>query len=118
MIDMRRMGAVLLTGMGFVFVLGGCADKLTRAHYDMIVVNTSDKLDVDKTLGKPDTVLDDQWHYERVDKHLNVFIQFNEEGVVTRKQWVDAVSTEWDDTEPAPQDRSQGESTTVRKIVE
>ncbi|UCG15784.1 MAG: hypothetical protein JSV19_10860 [Phycisphaerales bacterium] len=107
----------VLVGMG-VILLSGCADKLTRTHYDMIVVNTSDKFDVEQTLGEPTYKVGDQWHYERVDKHLNVFIHFDAAGNVERKQWIDAMSSEWEDTESPPQDRPQSESTTIRTINE
>ena len=97
-------------------VLTGCADKLTRSHYEMIVVDTSTKLDAEKTLGDPSYRLDDQWHYERVEKHLNVFIHFNDQAVVTRKQWITGEG--WEDTEEPPADRSHYEATKGRTIKE
>jgi hypothetical protein len=108
-------GLVIVAGVG-LGLLTGCADKLTRSHYDMIVVDTSTKIDVEKTIGEPTYRLGDQWHYERVDKPLNVFIHFNDQDVVSRKQWITA--EEWDDTEEPPADRSQYESTRTRTIDE
>jgi hypothetical protein len=113
----RKSGFTLFVLTGLLCVpLCGCADKLTRERYEMIVVDTSTKTDVEYTLGEPSNQLPDQWHYERPDKHLNVFIHFNDRDVVTRKQWVDSMSTEWDDTQSPPRDRSHHESTTVRTI--
>ena len=92
--------------------LCGC-DQLTRSHYEMIIVNQSTTLDVEKTLGEADYKLPDQWHYERVDDHRNVIIDFNDDGVVTRKQWVE--EGEWDDTQK-PDDDDTYESTEIRDI--
>ena len=104
-----------LTGL-FCVCLCGCADKLTRERYEMIEVDVSSKVDVEYTLGEPTSRLSDQWHYERPDKHLNVFIHFNDQDVVARKQWIDATSPEWDDTDTPDPDRSSQESTTIRSI--
>lgn len=105
------LGIVAFVGLGF---LSGCADKLTRARYEMIVVDTSTKLDVEKTIGEPTYRLGDQWHYERIDKPLNVFIHFDDQDVVTRKQWITA--DEWDDTEEPPADSSHYESIRIRTM--
>jgi hypothetical protein len=81
-------------------MLVGC-DPLTKDRFDMIRVDVSDTLDVDKTIGKPTYTLPDQWHYERPTKHLNVVIDFNKNGTVSRKQWIDANVGQWDDSQPA-----------------
>ncbi len=107
-------GVTLLAGA--FLVLGGC-DKLTRAHYEMIVQDVSSTDDVARTIGDPDIKLDDQWHYERVDKHLNVIIHFNDDGVVVRKQWIDTMKGEWEDTEK-PEDSDSYESTEIRHLDE
>ncbi|HEV8261141.1 MAG TPA: hypothetical protein VGM03_14480 [Phycisphaerae bacterium] len=97
-----------------LLLLVGC-DKLTRNHFEMIQQGVSDKDDVERTIGKPDHVLDDQWHYERVDKHLNVQVDFDERGLVSRKQWIDATTGEWSDTTTPPADQSTRESTRIRR---
>lgn len=107
-------GVVFMAGI--LMVLGGC-DKLTRNHYEMIVLNVSTTDDVSRTIGSPNIKMDDQWHYERVDKHLNVIIHFNDQSVVVRKQWIDAPKMEWDDTEK-PGDSDNYESTNIRRINE
>jgi hypothetical protein len=101
-----------------VLFLGGCADKLTRSRFEMIEVHVSDKDDVARTLGDPSRQLDDQWHYERVDKHLNVIIEFDDGGVVIRKQWIDAMAEEWEDTEKDTGDGDSYESTKIRDITD
>ncbi len=102
----------LAAGVGSA-VLCGCADKLTRENYDMILVNSSDKVDVEQILGEPTNKLDDRWHYERVDAHLNVFIHYDEMGIVSRKQWMGSSTGEWHDTYTPPSDRSEVETTTI-----
>ena len=79
----------------------------------MIVVDVSNQADVRHTIGKPTYVRDDQWHFERPARHLNVLVDFNPEGTVTRKQWIDAARNEWVDSQPA-QEGARRESTRVR----
>jgi len=75
----------------------GC-DPLTRDRFDMIVVNVSDQYEVRKTLGEPTYAHAGQWHFERPDKHLNVLVDFSDAGLVSRKQWIDAATNEWNDS--------------------
>ena len=58
------------------------------------VQDVSTTEDVAKALGEPTNELPWYWHYERLDPSLNVFINFNADGVVTRKQWIDASTGE------------------------
>jgi hypothetical protein len=95
-------------------VLSGC-DKLTRNHYEMIQQNVSNTDDVQRTIGDPNYRVDGQWHYDRVDKHLNVIIDFNEGGVVVRKQWIDANEGVWEDTEQ-PGETDSHQKTTIRNL--
>jgi len=114
---MRRWATCAILLPGVLLVLGGCADKLTRNHYEMIVVNTSTADDVSRTIGEPNhPKLPELWLYERVDKHLIVKIEFS--GVtVIRKEWIDAMAEEWEDTDQ-PGDTDNYESTKIRKIKE
>lgn len=93
--------------------LAGC-DQLTHEHYNMITVNVDREMDVAKMIGDPDDKLPGQWHYDRPDKHLHVIIDFSDEGVVVRKQWIDAAGENWEDTREAPGDESDYESTEYR----
>lgn len=92
--------------------LTGC-DPLTRNRFELINVDISTKVDVEHTLGKPTTLLPDRWHYERPVRHLNVFVDFDDNGVVSRKQWIDAATGEWADTQESG-DGNTRESTTIR----
>ena len=114
----RRWTTCAMLLVGTLLVLGGCADKLTRNHYEMIVVDTSTTDDVARTIGEPNRPkLPGIWVYERVDKHLVVKIEFNDAAVVVRKEWIDAMAEEWDDTGD-PGDTDNYESTDVRKLEE
>ncbi|MFQ5489932.1 MAG: hypothetical protein ACE5GE_04345 [Phycisphaerae bacterium] len=95
--------------------LTGCADKLTRLHFDMITVGHAEPYDVEQTIGEPSDNLGDIWHYERVDKHLNVLIHFDENTKVSRKEWHDVGNNEHYDS-AQPDDSSTYESTRVRTV--
>ncbi len=104
-------------GLAVVVIAGlalttGC-DPLTRDRFEMISVDMSNQEDVRRTIGKPTYVREQEWHYERPTRHLNVLVSFDEQGVVTRKQWIDAENNEWIDTQP-PEQRAERESTRVR----
>ncbi len=79
--------------------LAGC-DRLTRDRFDLLQVNTSNMTDVQKTLGDPTYRRDREWHYERASQHLNVLVEFDDQGQLTRKQWIDAVQGDWSDSKP------------------
>ena len=99
-----------------LLTLTGCADKLTRSHFDMIQIGHAEPYDVEKTIGEPSDKLGGYWHYERVDKHLNVMIHFDEQDKVSRKEWHDTLNdVHYDSAEP-PADSSVYESTKVRHI--
>lgn len=101
----------LTAGTCLVF-LAGC-DPLTRERYEMITLNVDTDFDVEKMIGPPDHKLPGQWHYERTDKHLIVKVEFDDNGVVTRKEWIDALAGTWEDTED-PGDEPSYETTVIR----
>ncbi len=68
----KRCLAFMLPAAGLILAAG--CDKLTRNHFDMIQLGVHDRYDVEKHIGDADDQLADLWSYERVDKHLNVFI--------------------------------------------
>lgn len=102
-------------GFGVLAVaLSGCAQKLTRERFDMISIGHAERFDVEHTLGEPDYSLDDYWHYEDVDRHLNVMIHFDDAGKVWRKEWHDVgEGIHYDTYEPDP-DEAFYESTEIR----
>lgn len=112
-----KVPSFAVLAVGIVFLSTGC-DKLTRAHFDMIEVGHAERYDVEKTIGDPSDQLDDQWHYERVDKHLNVMIHFDQAGKVNRKEWHDVLdNVHYDSAAPAGES-STYEATEIRTINE
>ena len=97
-----KIRLIVLGLLGLVPVLTGCAqDKLTRSNFDMIREGTSSKDEVALTLGKDYVTRgEDEWEYEREKDHLVVYIHFDQSGKVTRKEWIDAKTGEWDGAAP------------------
>ena len=96
----------------------GCAtDKLTRTNYDMIREGTTNKEEVALTLGNDYVTRgENEWEYEREDKHLTVYIHYGSDGRVVRKEWIDAARGEWDGAAPGirdPQTEPQYKSNTT-----
>ena len=82
----------------------GCAQKQDRLSYDnftQIKTQVQTRDDVLAILGEPVHRLDDRFIYERPDKHLHVFVEFDDKGRVTRTQWIDALGETWHDTDDA-----------------
>ncbi len=106
------------TQVGLVALLGflavGCSDPLTREHYSQIRQNVSTEALVVKLIGDPDQDLGNRWLYERHDRGINVMIDFNDKGYVSRKQWIDANTGEWADSKPEDWDSSSHEDTAVQ----
>ena len=91
-----------LVAMGVV----GCAQNRDRLAYDnftQIRTQVHSREDVEAILGEPDRRFDDRFMYERPDKHLHVFVEFDDKGRVTRTQWIDGMGETWHDTDdPKP----------------
>lgn len=79
-------------------VSAGCADPLQYENFSHIRQNATQQWEVEKLIGEPDQKLDNQWLYERPDRHLTALVDFNAGGTVTRKQWIDAESGVWEDS--------------------
>jgi hypothetical protein len=88
MIRPDRLTALLAATISLTLT-SGCADKLTRHHFDMIQVGVAREYDVEQTIGEPDQKMSSLWNYERLDDHLIVLIHFGQ-GLVIRKEWHDA----------------------------
>ena len=78
---------MIIWGLIAAAALAGC-DKVTRARFNMIREGVSDKQEVRMTLGEPDAAFEDQWHWYRHKRHAFVVIDFDEQGIVTRKRWL------------------------------
>lgn len=94
-------GAMLLTPL-----FAGCAaDKLTRNNFDMIREGTTGKDEVALTLGSDYVTRgENEWEYERENKHLTVYIYYDAGGKVVRKEWIDAAKGEWEGAAPGIRD--------------
>ncbi len=114
------IAAFLLT---IPLTLSGCAeDKVTRQNYDQIIEGKSNKDEVRLTLGDKYANRGDHWEYEGKDEHLSVVFYFDENGVVRRKEWIDAETGEWDGAAPHIDKKTEGRnandgtsSTTIKK---
>ncbi len=83
---------------GCIFATG-CNDPLQYENFSHIRQNATMQWEVEKLIGDPDQKLDNQWLYERPEKHLTALVDFDSDGTVTRKQWIDADSGVWEDSQ-------------------
>lgn len=112
-----------LTCLAGTTMIVGCAqNKMTRQNWDMIKEGTSAKDEVRMTLGAPEVETPNQWEFEDEDKHLHATIHFDDRGVVTRKEWMDGKSGDWDGAAPGIKTERQGQpvsesksNTTIKK---
>ncbi len=112
----QRLAVVSLLAICGCALLTGC-DNLTRSRFEMIEIGHAERFDVQKTIGDPSyPEVGNEWHYERVDKHLNVLINFDEQGKVERKRWLDSLNNDHYDSKPSGGDTDTYESTEVRTI--
>lgn len=96
----RGIGLTTLVVLGVV----GCAQNQDRLAYDnfsQIRTQVHSREDVVAILGEPDQRFNDRFMYERPEKHLHVFVEFDDKGRVTRTQWIDGLGETWHDTEDA-----------------
>jgi len=109
-----RLAAVAVFGL---VLLLGC-DQLTRERFDLVRIGHAQRFDVEQMLGQASyPEIDNMWHYERVERHLNALIYFDEAGRVCRKEWHDSLAgVHYDSAEPWDDDAAVYESTTVRQI--
>src|SRR3989304_6065452 len=71
---------VFLLSTSVAIGLAGCAQKRDRLAYDnftQIRTQVHSRDDVEAILGEPDQRFDDRFMYERPDKHLHVFLEFD-----------------------------------------
>ena len=109
---LSRWRVAVLAG-SVVIGLAGCAEKRDKLAYDnftQIRTQVHNRDDVEAILGEPDQRFDDRFMYERPDKHLHVFVEFDDKGRVSRTQWVDAMneSNVWHDSEDAKPHKTPG----------
>jgi len=116
------MPLFILVVIGFVSFSSGCAEnKLTRQNFDTIVEGSSNKDEVQHTLGdKFMTRSANEWEYEDEDRNLSVVIHFDGAGKVQAKEWRDATTGTWDGQRPGidphPPGRKVSESDSTKTI--
>ncbi len=101
---------IFLAGSAAIGVLG-CAQKRDMLAYDnftQIRTQVHSREDVEAILGEPDQRLDDRFMYERPDKHLHVFVEFDAKGKVSRTQWIDGLGESWHDTDDTKRNKTPG----------
>ncbi len=99
---MRRFAIASVFG-AFAVCFGGCAkDMVTVEHFNLIHLGTSTRTDVRATLGEEYEDRGEHWEYERMDRHLTVFFYFDDDGTVTKKDWIDAKAGAWDSSDEDP----------------
>jgi uncharacterized protein (DUF1330 family) len=121
---MRKALFLVLPIVGIWSLSSGCAEnKLTRQNYDTIVEGSSNKMEVEHTLGDKYMARGgNEWEYEDEDRNLSVVIHFDESGKVAAKEWRDASTGTWegqrpgiDPNPPGRQVSETGSSTTIKK---
>jgi len=77
-------------GIGLVsclFLPAGCENKFTRERWEMIRVNSSDKTEVEMTLGAPqEQPFKDLWWYYKGNREAKIY--FTDKDVVKAKKWI------------------------------
>ena len=101
----------MLLTLGFATLfLGACQsapDKFVHRNFSLIRAQHSTQGDVIALIGEPSHQLGDLWMYERPEKHLFAKIEFDENGNVVEKDWIDGVKGEWEDSDETPTDPVQ-----------
>jgi hypothetical protein len=95
----KRIGSVLavLSAM----LVAGCQsrpDAVMHRNFVQIRENASTRDEVSSLLGTPEHRIGDTWMYTRPERHLTVIIDFDANGAVIRKQWVDGENASWEDS--------------------
>lgn len=89
--------AALLLGLGT-----GCHTGLQYERYRQIRENESTAADVSRLLGEPSATHGLHWMYECGEQDgVSVFVDFDPDGRVCRKQWVDLTRHYWVDSSTA-----------------
>lgn len=84
-------------------LLGGCRsnprDMLIQRNFSQVHPSTTTRAEVSAMLGAPEHRIGDTWMYTRPERHLTVIIDFDDQGRVARKQWIDGESGRWNDSD-------------------
>lgn len=93
--------ATVLLTIGSTLI--GCATadhQIQYENFSRIQPHVTTRAEVVSLLGEPDHRMgDDWWMYRRPEEHLHAIVEFDENGHVSRKQWIDAEGNEvWEDS--------------------
>lgn len=97
------VGALLVASGAFS---AGCRAGKDRVEYDnfnRIQPYRSTAMEVERILGPPDHKLGELWIYSRAKGRRMVKIEIGEDGIVQRKEWIDADRGVWEDSDSPPQ---------------
>ena len=110
----RRSAGLCLVAV--LLFTGACRspDRLSPDNYSRITQHASTQREVSALIGEPTNRLGERWLYERPQQHLFVFVDFDDQGRVLRKQWVDATTGQWEDTQPSGSSPSVRTETSFR----
>src|SRR6185503_15838776 len=95
-----RTGLIALALLGLGLSSGCAENKMTRKNFDMIAEGSADRTEVEYTLGKGYKDRGNEWEYWDEEKNLTAHIYFDQDGKVTRKEWMDGNTGEWDGAAP------------------
>lgn len=121
---MRKALFLVVPLAGFLSFSSGCAEnKFTKRNFDTIVEGSSNKMEVQNTLG--DDYISragNAWEYEDEDRNLSAVIHFDASDKVIAKEWRDGSTGTWEGQDPSinpnPAGRKASESsssTTIKK---
>jgi hypothetical protein len=82
--------------------VGACQsppDRLVYENFRQIRPQLSTEADVVSLLGEPSHRLGELWMYERPEKHLFAKIEFDADGRVVDKDWIDGAEGVWEDVD-------------------
>ena len=93
--------ALLITACGML--AAGCASKPrpTFEGYSAFTPRATTQAEVVAAFGNPDQVMDNQWYYSGVHREQTCIIEFDSNGYLARKQWMDAANHRWHDSQEA-----------------
>jgi hypothetical protein len=89
-------------------LLLGCESKFNHRNFQMIEIGADDAEDVRQILGKPTSAMGDVWYYDKSGEHT-ASIFFDDDGRVVNKEWMGAVTGDWEGKNPYTDERPQGE---------
>jgi len=87
-----RLAPLLVLSVALILIVG-CEKKFTRDNWEMIKIGAYEKVDVEDTLGKPQTKpFDDLWWYHEGSREAKIY--FEADGTVKAKKWLNAKTGE------------------------